>query len=151
MCSLYTISRLVSAVVSLAIKRVTGGRLTRLDRLWANRDELIGPYAVFDHFNNDNHAIPFNSLVGWMQTFPAWVGLIFCFVIIFVFSTASWWNHKEAKGSDIPAAFAAVSNILLSALSEYISILDKSISLQLGKSLTSKNSAWRPVCDLDRP
>jgi hypothetical protein len=45
-----------------------------------------------------------------MQTFPAWIGFGFCFVIVFVFSTASWWNHKESKGSDIPAAFAAVSN-----------------------------------------
>lgn len=81
--------------------------------LWANRSELIGAYAAFDHFNNENDTIPFNSRVGWTQTAPAWIGLSFCILIVFVFSTASWWNHKEEKDSDIPAAFAAPAGLFL--------------------------------------
>lgn len=42
------------------------------------------------------------------QPILAWVGLVGCFCIVFVFSTATWWNGEETF-EKVATAFAGVS------------------------------------------
>lgn len=70
--------------------------------------ELKGHYSKYNYWVIENNTVPFRTLLSGFQPFPAWVGLISCLLIIFVFATSSWWNHKE-NGDAIAAALAGVS------------------------------------------
>ena len=45
------------------------------------------------------------------QPLVAYVGLTMCFGIVFVFSTATWWNGNSSV-SKVASAFAGVSNLI---------------------------------------
>jgi hypothetical protein len=48
-----------------------------------------------------------------MQPLPAYIGLIFCMLTVFIFATAGWWNHGE-QHIDIYSTFVGVSTIFIS-------------------------------------
>lgn len=70
---------------------------------------MKGRYSEYDYWTIKNDTVPFRTLLGGFQPFPAWVGLISCILIIFVFATSSWWNDKE-NGDAVAAALAGVSD-----------------------------------------
>lgn len=43
------------------------------------------------------------------QPIPAWIGLISCLLIVFVFSTARFWDGKHITFTKVATAYAAVS------------------------------------------
>jgi hypothetical protein len=55
-----------------------------------------------------------------MQPIPAYIGLIFCILTVFVFATAPWWDRRE-KPISIVVAFVAVR---LNPLPQYSFPLD---------------------------
>jgi hypothetical protein len=83
---------------------------TDVPRLSRYKLYLTENYKQFDHESSDKAAIPFSSLIGWMQPIPAWFGLISCLLTVLVFSTAGWWNGGE-KTIDIYAAFVGVCHV----------------------------------------
>lgn len=66
------------------------------------------------------------------QPVVAWVGLIGCLLIVFVLSTARWWNGSYTVGK-VATAFAGVSLETASSVS---------------RELANLSSAYRPVCDI---
>src|ERR1700730_953650 len=48
------------------------------------------------------------SLLASLQPIPAWLGLIGCLLIVFVFSTADWWN-AVLSFKKVATTFAGVS------------------------------------------
>lgn len=70
--------------------------------------QLEDRYSEYNYWKIDNDNVPFRTVLGGLQPVPAWIGLISCLLIIFVFATSSWWNKKE-KGDAVAAALAGVS------------------------------------------
>ncbi|KAE8450328.1 hypothetical protein EG329_006756 [Mollisiaceae sp. DMI_Dod_QoI] len=76
-------------------------------RRWLGRHkhELKGRYSEYDHWDPNNDTIPFSSVLGYFQPIPAYIGFVFCLLIILVFATSSWWDHGE-KSAAIWSAMA---------------------------------------------
>jgi uncharacterized membrane protein len=53
------------------------------------------------------HTKHYFSVWGPTQPFPAYLGLLGCFLITFVFSTATWWDHT-ITAKKVIAAFLGV-------------------------------------------
>jgi amino acid transporter len=64
-------------------------------------------YARYDRWDVNNRS-RYISLLSPMQPFPAYLGLLNCFLIVFVFSTATWWNGVVTT-QKVAVAFAGVS------------------------------------------
>ena len=69
-----------------------------------------GEYRKYNLWLKDNESIKYRSLLEAQnfQPFAAWVGLILNFLILFVFSTASWWR-RSLTPTMFFAAYAGVS------------------------------------------
>jgi len=75
-----------------------------------HRPKLIGEtFRMFDRFGSRDPSAPFSSLLAYFQPLPAILGLIFCFLTVFFFSTASWWNGMESS-TNVVASMITVSN-----------------------------------------
>jgi hypothetical protein len=48
-----------------------------------------------------------------LQPVPAWIGLAGCLLVVFVFSTASWWNGKDITFTKVATAYAGVRGLSL--------------------------------------
>lgn len=78
-------------------------------RLSMHRTKLKGnTWGCFDRFQNYNASAPFSSTLAYFQPLPAILGFIGCFLTVFIFSTASWWNGLEG-GANVAAAMVPVS------------------------------------------
>jgi hypothetical protein len=78
-------------------------------RLNMHRPKLIGEtWGMFDRFGSRDPSAPFSSILAYFQPLPAIFGLIFCFLTVFFFSTASWWNGMESS-TNVVASMIAVS------------------------------------------
>jgi yeast amino acid transporter len=44
-----------------------------------------------------------------LQPIPAWIGLIACLLVVFVFSTANFWNGEHITFTKVATAYAGVS------------------------------------------
>ena len=64
-------------------------------RLKKQKVHLHGEYRKYNLWLENNEEIEYRSLLEeyGFQPFAAWVGLTLDFLIIFVFSTASWWRQ----------------------------------------------------------
>jgi amino acid transporter len=63
-------------------------------------------YARYYRWDNNNKK-HYLSVWGPTQPVPALLGLISCFLIVFVFSTATWWDHS-ATAKKVAVAFAGI-------------------------------------------
>jgi amino acid transporter len=81
----------------------------RLRRFRKSR-QLIDDYPEYNHWSANNTHVPFSTTLGWLQPIPAYFGLIFCILTVFVFATSSWWNGGERQ-IDIWSAVVGVSAI----------------------------------------
>jgi yeast amino acid transporter len=62
-------------------------------RLWIHKDELdTENYRRFNRWPMTNE---FSSYFAAIQPFPAYLGLISCIVIVFIFNSASMWNGNQ--------------------------------------------------------
>jgi amino acid transporter len=43
-----------------------------------------------------------------LQPIPAWIGLVACLLVVFVFSTANFWNGKNITFTKVATAYAGV-------------------------------------------
>src|SRR5436853_3067157 len=57
-------------------------------RLWIHRAELIGEHEKFQRWPMKNN---FSSYFSAIQPVPAYLGLISCLIIVFIFSSAEMW------------------------------------------------------------
>ena len=87
---------------------MTGAEISTRLRRFRNSPQLNDEYLEYNHWAANNDRLPFSTILGWMQPIPAYVGLIFCILTVFVFATAGWWNHGD-KSLDIWSAFVGVS------------------------------------------
>lgn len=74
-----------------------------------SRDLKDGEYRKYNLWLKDNESIKYRSLLEAqnLQPFAAWVGLILNFLILFIVSTASWWN-RALTPTKFFAAYAGV-------------------------------------------
>lgn len=78
-------------------------------------------YREYNHWSISTEDVPykFRTLLCWAQPIPAYIGLISCLLIVFVFATASWWNGGE-KSDAVLSAMAGVSFNSTSTLFEWL-------------------------------
>ena len=78
-----------------------------------------GEYRKYNRWLKDNKNVKYRSLLEAQnfQPFAAWVGLILNFLILFVFSTASWWR-RPLTPTKFFAAYAGVSLPFLCTVTE---------------------------------
>ena len=70
--------------------------------------QLVDDYPEYNHWSAGNTHVPFSTTLGWLQPIPAYFGLVFCILTVFVFASAPWWNGGE-KDIDIWSACVGVS------------------------------------------
>jgi amino acid permease len=49
------------------------------------------------------------TILASFQPIPAWIGLVACLLVVFVFSTADFWNGKHITFTKVATAYAGVS------------------------------------------
>ncbi|CZR51546.1 uncharacterized protein PAC_01423 [Phialocephala subalpina] len=76
-------------------------------RMWLKmyKDRLKGKYQEYNLWEHDNDPMPFRTILCGAQPVPAYIGLISCLLIVFVFATSSWWDHGE-KAAAVWASMA---------------------------------------------
>jgi hypothetical protein len=62
-------------------------------RLWIHKNELIGTH--YQRFQRWPIKSSFSSYAATLQPFPAYLGLVSCLVIVFVFYSAGMWNGNK--------------------------------------------------------
>ena len=69
-----------------------------------------GEYRKYNRWLQDNESVKYRSLLEAqnLQPFAAWVGLILNLLILFLFTTASWWR-RSLTPTEFFAAYAGVS------------------------------------------
>ena len=79
-----------------------------------------GEYRKYNLWLENNESIKYRSLLEAQnfQPLAAWIGLILDFLIVFVFSTASWWREPLTP-TKFFAAYAGVSLPQADRLSAY--------------------------------
>ena len=78
--------------------------LTENQRLDKCRPYLVGDYARYDRRAKTYQ--PY-TVFAFAQPIPAYVGAIGCFLVVFVFGSAPWWNGK-ATFYTVAVSYAAV-------------------------------------------
>ena len=94
-------------------------------RLWKLRRNLREEYQKYDLWPDNNEEVRFRSILESLnfQPFAAWVGLILDLLIVFVFSTASWWKQPVTP-TKFFAAYAGVSWLHGQMRSNFESVAD---------------------------
>ena len=64
-------------------------------------------YDIWAHNNKERYM----SILSSLQPLPAYFGLTATFLIVFVFSTATWWPHNPTL-KKVATAYAGVSEML---------------------------------------
>ena len=75
--------------------------------------------AEYNRWNPQPDVYPWHRsrpFLASLQPVPAWIGLIGCLLVVFVFSTANWWNGKHITFTKVATAYAGVS-VLVSDIS----------------------------------
>jgi hypothetical protein len=62
--------------------------------LFLHKDKLTDDYLKYNRWEHTGNEKRYNSLLAYFQPVVAWLGLLGCFLIVFIFSTASWWDGK---------------------------------------------------------
>jgi hypothetical protein len=70
-------------------------------RLWIHKDELDA--ENYKRFNRWPITNDFSSYLAIIQPFPAYLGLVCCLTIVFIFNSAGMWNGNQLllKGLNI--------------------------------------------------
>ena len=73
-------------------------------RLRKHRDSIAQVYPEHNRWRGTSQA---STILGGLQPVIAWLGLIGCLVIVFVFTTATWWS-TPIDFSKVAVAYGAV-------------------------------------------
>ena len=73
-------------------------------RLQKHRDSIAQVYPEHNRWRGTSQA---STILGGLQPFIAWLGMIGCLVIVFVFTTATWWS-TPVDFSKVAIAYGAV-------------------------------------------
>jgi hypothetical protein len=79
---------------------------SEIDDLRRGNPETWNRYAPWAEDNQTYYW----SILGHIQPFPAYLGFIGCFLMVFVFSTATMWNH-DFTAKKFFIAYAGVSTL----------------------------------------
>ena len=74
-------------------------------RLRKHKDSIAQYYPEHNRWRGTSQA---STILGGLQPVIAWLGLIGCLVIVFVFTTATWWS-TPVDFSKVAVAYGAVS------------------------------------------
>ena len=74
-------------------------------RLRKHKDSIASAYPEHNRWRKTSQA---STFLGGLQPVIAWLGLIGCLVIVFVFTTATWWS-TPVNFSKVAVAYGAVS------------------------------------------
>ena len=74
-------------------------------RLRKHKDSIAQVYPEHNRWRNTSQA---STILGGLQPAIAWLGLIGCLIIVFVFTTATWWS-TPVDFSKVAVAYGAVS------------------------------------------
>ncbi len=74
-------------------------------RLRKHRAKIAEIYPEYNRWGETSQA---STFLAGLQPAIAWFGLIGCLVIVFVFTTATWWN-KQASFTKVAIAYGSVS------------------------------------------
>ena len=74
-------------------------------RLSKHKDSIASVYPEHNRWRETSQA---STFLGGLQPVIAWFGLIGCLVIVFVFTTATWWS-TPVNFSKVAVAYGAVS------------------------------------------
>ena len=92
----------------LIYKNLDFSRLIVCDvRLRKHRDSIAESYPEHNRWRSTSQA---STILGGLQPVIAWIGMIGCLVIVFVFTTATWWSGG-VKFSKVAIAYGAVRDI----------------------------------------
>jgi len=95
------LQEIMSGVATVAVVLVWGSQCLAFIRyrMWLRRfrksRQLVDDYPEYNHWSPGNTHVPFSTTLGWLQPIPAYFGLIFCILTVFVFASAPWWNGGE--------------------------------------------------------
>ena len=73
-------------------------------RLRKHRDSIAQVYPEHNRWRDTSQA---STILGGLQPVIAWLGMIGCLVIVFIFTTATWWS-TPADFSKVAIAYGAV-------------------------------------------
>jgi yeast amino acid transporter len=76
-------------------------------RLFLHRYQLNDQFSKYNRWDFTEPGKRYSSVLAYFQPVPAWLGLIGCFLIVFVFSTAPCWNG-DVTFKKVAVAFAGV-------------------------------------------
>ncbi len=76
------------------------------------KDILPGEFNRWDPQPDLYHWHKYRTVLASMRTIPAWCGLVGCFLIVFVFSSARFWNG-QVTFTNFATAYAGVSLTIL--------------------------------------
>ena len=75
-------------------------------RLRKHSDSIAQVYPEHNRWRSTSQA---STILGGLQPVIAWLGMIGCLVIVFVFTTATWWS-TPVDFSKVAIAYGAVRN-----------------------------------------
>ena len=102
-------------------------------RLRKCRHDLTGEFAVYER--HDKKYRPF-TLFAFAQPIPAYIGLLGSLLVVFVFTSSTWWIG-QVTFSKIAVAYAAVSPVF-----SYILDLGNNVSLTACSPLYCWQCGW---------
>jgi amino acid transporter len=107
----YTITNLLEIMnvsASVACLFVWGTQCLAFIRYYAalskHRKALAETYPEFNRWASTSQS---STFLAGLQPFPAWGGLIGCFLIVFIFTSATWWDTPRTF-SKVAVAYGAV-------------------------------------------
>jgi hypothetical protein len=84
--------------------------LTFRFRLFLHKDKLTDEYLIYNRWESSGDIKRYSSLLAYFQPVVAWLGLLGCFLVVCIFSTASWWNG-DITFKKVAVAYGGVSRL----------------------------------------
>ena len=103
---------------------------------------------------NPNTKERYYSIASPIQPFPAYLGAVLCFLIVFVFSSATLWKN-QATVRKVAVAYAGVSGPRINTTSCHCKVTNNMVADRLyhllGCSQAPEVPARKKSCAVDRP
>jgi len=75
-------------------------------------------------YNRNSTLYRHSTFFSWAQPIPAYIGLIGCFIIVFIFTSATWWD-TPVDFTKVANVYGAVSSLFSMRLSLNIDLLSQ--------------------------